>query len=120
MQARRWRTVDRVLSWAVILGGVGQWAVTPRFFPQLGEPAAWWFAGGTVLVLVGALNLLRIRHGAQIADVRRLSIAANVGHSAFYVVLLVGLLEKFMRFPGALFGMAVLFALTLVSFRRLR
>ncbi len=111
------RSIDRLLSWLVIVGGLAQWALTPRFFPTIHEPAAWWFNGGTTLILLGGLNLLRISDGSVAPNIRRFAIAANLALSAFYVALLLGLWYKFVRYPFSFIGPVVLFTLTLVSLR---
>jgi hypothetical protein len=106
--------VDRLLAWAVILLGALQCASTFHFFTRLEEPALWFFAGGLLLVLVGALNLLRIRE-TGVPAVRALSRASNLVLSAFYVVLYWGLFDKFAPRPASFLGPAVVLAATAVS-----
>ncbi len=56
----RLEAVDKTLGVVLIFMGLLQWLATPYFFLRIEEPAAWFFAGGMLLMLIGALNLLRI------------------------------------------------------------
>ncbi|HYO63262.1 MAG TPA: hypothetical protein VER08_06350 [Pyrinomonadaceae bacterium] len=102
--------VDRLLGWTVVLLGVLQCLSTPRFFREVEEPAAWFFAGGLLLITVGALSLLRLGYGADAPGVRRVSLAANVVLALFWAGLYGALFEKFARHPASFAGLFVVLA----------
>ena len=109
------KSVDKFLGGAVVFLGVTQCLATPYFFREVAEPAAWWFAGGMLLVLVGALSLLRVRYGAVAPGVRRVSLAANLSLAAFWIALYWGLFYKFARRPASFAGLFVILASAAVS-----
>lgn len=111
----RIESLDKALGAAVILLGLLQCLSTPYFYRRFEEPAAWFFAGGMLLMLVGALTLLRIRYGAAAPGVRRVSIGANLILSAFWAVLYWALFYKFIRHPSSFAGLFVILASTAVS-----
>jgi hypothetical protein len=109
--------LDRILAIGVIVLGVMQSASTFLFFARFEEPAIWFFAGGVLLALVGALNLLRLRYGAAAAGVRYVSQGANLALSLLWVAMYWGLFDKFARRPSSFLGPIVILAATVVSFR---
>jgi hypothetical protein len=111
------RRVDLALCGLLIAGGVGQWLLTAKWWRSFEEPAAWWFNGGTTLILLGGLGLARIRYGQTAPGVRWLSVAGNLMLSAFYLAMTAALPEKFARYPWSYAGVAILLAATAVSFR---
>jgi hypothetical protein len=108
-------SIDKFLAAAVIFLGVAQCLATPYFFERIGEPAAWWFAGGMLLVLAGSLSLLRLRYGQVAPGVRRVSVAANVALGLFWLALYWGLFDKFARNPSSFVGLFVIVAAAAVS-----
>lgn len=109
---------DKLLAGAVVVLGAGQCLATFVFFKKFEEPAAWWFAGGMLLVLTGALSLLRIGYGAVAPGVARTSLAANAALAVFWVALYWGLFEKFARRPASFVGLFVIVAAAVVSLLR--
>lgn len=108
-------SADKMLAAAVVLLGAAQCLATFRFFSRFEEPAAWWFAGGMLLVLTGALSLLRLRYGAAAPGVRGVSVVANAALALFWLALHWGLFEKFARRPSSFVGLFVIVAAALVS-----
>ena len=106
---------DKLLAAAVVALGAGQCLATFVFFKTFEEPAAWWFAGGMLLALTGALSLLRLRYGDAAPGVRRASVVANVALALFWLVIYWGLFEKFARRPSSFLGPSVIVASALVS-----
>jgi hypothetical protein len=106
---------DRLLAAFVVVLGAAQCLATFAFFKRFEEPAAWWFAGGMLLALAGALSLLRVRYGAEAPGVRRVSVTANAALALFWLVLYWGLFEKFARRPSSFLGPAVIVASAIVS-----
>lgn len=111
-------TADKLLAGAVVALGAGQCLATFIFFKRFEEPAAWWFAGGMLLVLTGALSLLRISYGAVAPGVARASLAANAALAVFWLVLYWGLFYKFARRPASFAGIFVIVAAAAVSLLR--
>jgi hypothetical protein len=108
-------SADKFLGYAVLLLGAAQCLATFRFFQKLEEPAAWWFAGGMLLALAGALTLLRLRYGAVAPGVRRVSVAANAALALFWLALYWALFDKFARRPSSFAGLFVIVAAAAVS-----
>ena len=108
----RVEVADRALGVALIILGVMQWVGTPFLFRRVEEPAAWFFAGGMLLALVGALSLLRIKYGALAPGVKWVSLAANVMLSLFWLAMVWLLLPKFIRHPAALTAPVLVLAST--------
>ena len=109
------RAIDKVLGAVVVCLGLLQCLVTPYFFRRIEEPAAWFFAGGMLLMLVGALTLLRVRYGLIAPGVRHVSVAANLMLSLFWAGLYWGLFDKFIRYPASFVGLFVILSSTVVS-----
>jgi hypothetical protein len=109
--------LDRILGTAVIALGLMQCASTFLFFARFEEPAIWFFAGGLLLTVVGALNLLRLRYGATAPGVRYVSLAANLVLSLLWVALYWGLLDKFAQRPASFLGPLIILAASAVSLR---
>lgn len=106
---------DRLLAAILIILGFGQWLATPYFFPRIEEPAAWFFAGGMLLMLVGALSLLRLKYGGVAPGVKWISVAANLLLSAFWLAMLCGLYYKFVRYPVSFVAIVLILASTAFS-----
>jgi hypothetical protein len=111
----RVQAIDKALGAVVISLGFLQCLSTPYFFRRIEEPAAWFFAGGMLLMLVGALTLLRIRYGLIAPGVKHVSVAANLMLGLFWVGLYWGLFYKFVRHPASFLGLFVVLSSTIVS-----
>ena len=85
-----------------------QYEGQPNFFPRIEEPAAWFSAGGMLLMLVGALSLLRVSYGGVAPGVKWLFVAANLMLSAFWLAMLYGLFYKFVRYPASFVAIALI------------
>ena len=118
MQSKLLTSADKLLGAMIIFLGVMQCLATPYFFRRIEEPAAWFFAGGMLLMLVGALTLLRLKYGERAAGVRYVSLAANFALSLLWLALYVALFDKFARRPASFIGLFVIIASALVSFLR--
>jgi len=57
------KKIDLYNSFLLVVTGVLQWIATPVFFKTLEEPSFWFFNGGITLVLLGCLNIFRIKYG---------------------------------------------------------
>lgn len=112
---RRIKTLDKVLAYVLIVLGAMQCAATFYFFRRVEEPAYWFFAGGMLSALVGALALLRVKYGAVAAGVRRVSLAASVLLGVFWLAMACGLPTKFSRYPAAYTGVVVAVASAAVA-----
>lgn len=109
------RLVDKWLGAAVVFLGVTQCLSAPYFFRRFEEPAAWFFAGGMLLAVTGALSLLRSKYGGAARGVRHVSIAASAALGVFWIVLYWGLADKFARHPASFAGLFVVVAHAVVS-----
>src|SRR3712207_6667317 len=110
----RAQALDNALGAVVISLGFLQCLSTPYFFRRIEEPAAWFSAGGLLLMLVGALTLLRIRYGLIAPGVKHVSVAANLMLCVFYVGLYWGLFYKFGRHPASFLGLFVVLSSAIV------
>ena len=109
------KTLDKLLASAVVLLGASQCLATFYFFRRAEEPAAWFFAGGMLLALVGALALLRLASGRGARGVRLVSLAASLSLALFYAALYWMLFDKFARRPSSFLGLFVVSASAAVS-----
>jgi len=75
-----------VLSLGIIAFGIIHIAATPRYFTHLTSAAVWFTSGGLVLILTGALNLLRRAYGEVAPGLRVACVAANVVMTSFAIV----------------------------------
>src|SRR4028119_1261753 len=113
----RVQAIDKALGAVIISLGFLQCLSTPYFFRRIEEPAAWYFAGGMLLMLVGALTLLRIRYGLIAPGVKHVSVAANLMLGLFWMGLYWGLFYKFARHPASFLGLFVVLSSAIVSVR---
>jgi hypothetical protein len=61
--------------------------LTPKVYPQFGLAAIWFFGAGLFMMLVGAINLLRIRYAGAAPGVRIVCIVANLVLLAFLIAI---------------------------------
>jgi hypothetical protein len=71
-----------------------------------------------LLMLAGALTLLRIRYGLIAPGVRHVSVAANLALGLFWAGLYWGLFHKFARNPASFLGLFVVLSSAIVSVLR--
>lgn len=69
---------DTVVAWLVLVLGAFHCAVTPKAYPGFTLAALWFVSAGLLMILLAAVNLLRIRYAAVAPGVRAVCIAANV------------------------------------------
>ena len=107
------RVLDIVM--AVLLIGFGLvHFIAGLFNGSMTEGTMWSLGAGLFMVLVGALNLLRVRYGAIAFGVRAVSAAANVVLLGFSIVLAGALGIAHHMHSMAVVG--VVLAATLLSF----
>jgi len=111
------RRLEAILGCCLVGLGVLQGAATPLLFKTLEEPTLWFFAGGILLALVGALNVLRLRYGEMAAGVVWVSVAANLLVAGLWVAMAWLLAYKFKRYPAAYLALAIIVATAVVSIR---
>lgn len=96
------KTIDLINTSVLIAAGLLQLPGTFVFFNTPEEPAFWFFNGGVTLVLVGFLNILRIKYGAKIPLIDQFSFLGNAMLLLFWLVMAYVLFYKFVRYPFAL------------------
>jgi hypothetical protein len=99
--------------------GALQCAATPFLFKTLEEPTLWFFAGGILLALVGAMNTLRLRYGQNAVGVVWVCVIANLLVSGLWVTMALLLAYKFRRYPAAYAALIIILATTVLSVRSL-
>jgi hypothetical protein len=72
------RKIDVVVGWLLIAFGSLHLLLTPKFDPSLGISAIWFACGGLLIMLIGALNLLRVAYRNVARGVYIVSVIANV------------------------------------------
>ncbi len=71
------KTFDTVVAWLVLVLGAIHCAFTRKAYPQLNLAALWFVSAGMLMILLAAVNLLRIRYAAVAPGLRVLCIAAD-------------------------------------------
>lgn len=74
-----------VEGWALILLGTVHMAATFRFYYTFEGRALWFFGGGMLMALVGAVNLLNRVYGSSARGLRLVCIAANLAILPFAI-----------------------------------
>lgn len=73
------RTIDVILGWLLIAFGALHVSLTRKFDQSIGMNGIWFASGGLFIILIGALNLLRVAYARVASGVRIVSAIANVG-----------------------------------------
>ena len=81
------RIADLVVAWLLLILAAIHCALTPKAYPQFGLPAIWFLGAGLFMMLVAAINLLRIGNAGVAAGVRALSVVSNLVLLAFVVAI---------------------------------
>lgn len=81
--------LGRTIGWGIVGLGTAHVLVTPEYVPNLGVEGLWFASGGGAFMLVGALNLLRLRYGRGAKGLRSVCLLANVGTLAFLAALAI-------------------------------
>ncbi len=76
------KIADQITAWLVLILGAVHCVVTPRVYPAFNLAAMWFLGTGLLMMLVGAVNLLRVRYPGA-SGVLGVSLAANVITLAF-------------------------------------
>lgn len=76
------KIVDRIAAWLIVLLGGIHGAFTLKAYPAFTLPAMWFLGTGLLLMLVGAVNLLRIRSVGE-RGLGAVCLATNVVMLAF-------------------------------------
>lgn len=70
--------LDRVVAWLLFGFGGLHLAFTPKVDPQFGMDGIWFASAGLLLMLVAAVNLLRVSYATIAPGVRVVSMVANL------------------------------------------
>jgi hypothetical protein len=112
------RKFDFYNSYLIIATGILQFIGTPVFFKVIEEPAFWFFNGGITLVLLGYLNILRIKYGTKTMEIWKLSLYSNIFVLLFWLSMVYFLFYKFIRYPFALIPLIFLVGAVIFSQKR--
>lgn len=112
------RTLDALFAWLILGFGALHCAVAFGKYDRLSDDALWFFSGGLALLLLAALNLLRVRYAGVAPGVRRVCIAANLALLGFAVTYLAAHWERSAGSAGSWLLMAVLLGSTICSVSR--
>jgi len=112
--------MERVLAGCVLALGMLQCAATFLLFSRLEEPALWFLAGGILLSLVGALNILRLRFGAVVPAIGWLAVCASVAVAFLWIAMAWVLAARFKRYPAAYGALALIVTSAAMSLRSVR
>ena len=80
------RRIYLFLGWGIVVLGVVHMSATWRFFTEISGAALWFFSGGMMMVLIGALNLLNRAYGREAPGLRTVCIAATMIATLFGAV----------------------------------
>ena len=72
------RQLYAVLGWGIVVLSVVHMSATFPIFHALTSAAIWFFSGGVVFALTGALNLLHRAYGHVAPGLRRVCVGTNV------------------------------------------
>jgi 4-amino-4-deoxy-L-arabinose transferase-like glycosyltransferase len=72
------RKIDVVFAWLLIALGAVHVSLTVKFDPSLGLDAIWFASGGLLIIMIGALNLLRVTYTNVAKGVSTVSVISNV------------------------------------------
>ncbi len=72
------KITDQIAAWLIVVLGVIHSAFTLRAYATFSMAAMWFLGTGLLIILVGALNLLRIRYAAVAPGLRAVCLATNI------------------------------------------
>lgn len=107
-----------VVGWTMAGLGVAHVLATPHYEPGLGVHALWFASGGAALVLVGWLNVLRVRHAAAAPPLATAALVGNLGATAFALALVPLMQVSVTHEPQVLLAVALGVGATLLTLRR--
>ena len=111
------KTMDKVLGWLLIAFGLVHLALTGKAHPQLGIDAIWFASGGLFMMMIGALNLLRVAYTSMARGVHAVSVIGNF--MLLLLIVVIAIHVPMRSNPQVLVGLALAGLLTAFSiFRR--
>lgn len=110
--------IDLFNSYLIIFTGVLQFIATPIFFKTIEEPSFRFFNGGITLLLLGFINVLRIKYAIKVDSIRKFTILANLIVLLFWLSMLYFLFYKFVKYPFAFVELLILVISLLFSLRK--
>ena len=69
---------DQIVAWLIVILGAIHGAFTPKVYPAFNLAALWFLGAGLLMMLVGAMNLLRIRYRRIAPGLTAVCMATNV------------------------------------------
>jgi hypothetical protein len=72
------RTLDIVAAWLLIAFGALHTSLTRKVHPDLDINAVWFASGGLLIIVIGALNLLRVAYSSIAKGLGAVSVIANI------------------------------------------
>jgi len=92
------RTVDLIIAWVIVLLGlIYISAIQHQFTPEV----MWYLGSGLLIVLIGLLNLIRIRYSYAASGLRWMVVGINLGFACY--VFFLGKAQT-LSVPGAILG----------------
>jgi hypothetical protein len=105
------KLADSMVGWVLVAMGIFHLSLTPR---PLTVAALWFLSAGLFVIMLGAVNLLRIRYAQVAPGLRRVSLAANLAGIAVMLLFLMLDWHALLGPPGLLLlllALATLFTL---------
>ena len=110
------RTLDIIIGWLLIAFGVVHISLTRRVHPDIDINAIWFASGGLLMIIIGALNLLRVAYSSVAKGVYVVSVIANI--VLLLLMLFIATRVPMRSNPQVLVGL--IFAALLTAFSVLR
>jgi len=111
------RRIDIVIGWLLIAFGAVHLSLTRRVHPDIDINAIWFVSGGLLIIVIGALNLLRVAYSSVAKGVHVVSLIANI--VLLLLMLLLAAVVPMRGNPQVLIGLVLAALLTAFSvFRR--
>lgn len=110
------RKIDLVVGWLLVAFGSIHVVMTRKLDPNLGMDAIWFASGGLLIMLAGALNLLRVAYTNVAKGVHVVSVIANVVLVA--LMLLIASRVPLRSNPQVVVGLVLSVVLTVFSVLR--
>ncbi|MGH9523892.1 MAG: hypothetical protein ACRD3E_15310 [Terriglobales bacterium] len=110
------RKLDIIVGWLLIAFGLTHILLTRTVHPNLDVNAVWFVTGGLLMILIGALNLLRVAYGPVAKGVHMVSLVANLVLMA--LMLWITTLFPMRSNPQVVVGLVLAILLTTFSVLR--
>ena len=72
------KRTDQIVALLIVILGAIHGAFTPKMYPAFNLAALWFLGAGLLMMLAGAMNLLRIRYAAIAPGLTAVCVATNV------------------------------------------